>query len=107
VYKHLQIEYSLVSRSPERAIFPALRDIAAQHNVTPVQLAIAWVLARGENIVPVIGARKRSQLEDALGALSIQLSASDLEQIERAVPAEAVAGTRYDERQMQVLDSER
>lgn len=154
----LQIEYSLVSRSPERAIFPALRelgigvtaygvlsrgllsgsipaqkgdfraslprfrsenraqnqqlidalrDIAAQHNATPVQLAIAWVLARGENIVPVIGARKRSQLEDALGALSLQLSASDLEQIERAVPAEAVAGTRYDERQMQILDSER
>lgn len=83
-----------------------MRDIAAQHNATPVQLAIAWVLARGENIVPVIGARKRSQLDDALGTLAIRLSASDPEQIERAVPADAVAGTRYDERQMQHLDSE-
>ena len=153
----LQIEYSLISRGPERAIFPALRElgiaataygvlsrgllsgsvprkgdfralmprfreenraqnqklidaldsIAQDRGVTPVQLAIAWVLARGEFIVPVIGARTRAQLEDALGALSIQLTENELQQIADAVPAEAVAGTRYDERQMQALDSER
>ncbi|HEX3071187.1 MAG TPA: aldo/keto reductase [Thermoanaerobaculia bacterium] len=154
----LQIEYSLISRGPEREIFPLLRElgigvtaygvlsrgllsgslpqgkndfrahmprfreenlvrnqklidalriIAAAHNVTPVQLAIAWVMARGENIVPVIGARTRQQLEDSLGALAIRLSSEELSEIERAVPADEVAGTRYDERQMSVLDSER
>ena len=71
------------------------------------QLAIAWVLAKGRNIVPVIGARKRSQLEESLGALRIQLSAGDLAQIEKAIPASEVAGTRYGEQQMAMLDSER
>jgi aryl-alcohol dehydrogenase-like predicted oxidoreductase len=85
----------------------ALRVVAAAKGATPAQLAIAWVLARGENIVPVIGARTRAQLADALGALRVQLSPEDMAQLEAAVPAAAVAGTRYDARQMQMLDSER
>ncbi|MCU1244773.1 MAG: Aldo/keto reductase, partial [Acidobacteria bacterium] len=90
-----------------RPLVAALGAVAAERGVTPTQLAIAWVLARGESIVPVIGARRRSQLEESLGALAVRLSAAEREQIERAVPAEAVAGTRYDEHQMQALDSER
>jgi aryl-alcohol dehydrogenase-like predicted oxidoreductase len=65
------------------------------------------VLAKGDNIVPVIGARKRTQLEESLSALRIELSPADLARIEEAVPASEVAGTRYDAHQMQVLDSER
>jgi aryl-alcohol dehydrogenase-like predicted oxidoreductase len=154
----LQIEYSLVSRRPEAAIFPALselgigvtaygvlsrgllsgsrpaakgdyrahmprfsgenrarnealiaslRAVAAEKGVTPSQLAIAWVLAKGDTIVPVIGARTRPQLAEALGALSVTLSAADVARLEAAVPESAVAGTRYDERQMRMLDSER
>jgi aryl-alcohol dehydrogenase-like predicted oxidoreductase len=154
----LQIEYAIISRMPERAIFPTLRELgigataygvlsrgllagslpagradlrahlprfrtenldqnrklidmlnalAAARGVTPAQLAIAWVLARGESIVPVIGVRRRPQLEESLGALSIQLTEADLQQIEQAMPPEAVAGTRYDENQMKALDSER
>jgi aryl-alcohol dehydrogenase-like predicted oxidoreductase len=154
----LQIEYALISRGPEREIFPALRElgigvtaygvlsrgllsgsvpsgsgdfraylprfrgenlaqneklvgalraVAAERGVTPTQLAIAWVLARGESIVPVIGARRRPQLEESLGAIGIQLTDDELAQLERAVPADAVAGTRYDEHQMGALDSER
>jgi len=75
--------------------------------VTNSQLAIAWVLAKGQNIVPVVGARKRTQLQEALGSLDIMLSAEDLARIERTVPVETVAGKRYDPRLMAMLDSER
>jgi len=154
----LQIEYSLISRGPEAAIFPALdelgiattaygvlsrgllsssqpaasgdfrawlprftgdnlasnqvmvdrlREIAAATGITQVQLAIAWVLAKKESIVPVIGARTRNQLKESLGALDVKLSADDIAAVEAAVPADSVAGTRYDEHQMRVLDSEK
>ena len=84
-----------------------LRKIASEKGMNPSQLAIAWVLAKGSSIVPVIGARKRTQLSESLGALRFQLSEDDIARIEKAIPAAAVAGTRYDERQMKMLDSER
>ena len=82
-----------------------LQNLAAEKGGRPTQLAIAWVLAKGEFIVPVIGARTRAQLAESLGALQIELSPADLARIEDAVPA--AAGTRYDERQMRMLDSEK
>jgi aryl-alcohol dehydrogenase-like predicted oxidoreductase len=85
----------------------ALRSIAAEHSATPVQLATAWVLAQGENIVPILGSRRREQLTDVLGALDLKLSPEDLRRIADAVPASQVAGTRYDAGQMRMLDSER
>jgi aryl-alcohol dehydrogenase-like predicted oxidoreductase len=154
----LQIEYSLVSRSPEAKIFPLLAELgigvtaygvlsrgllsgsrptgptdfrsylprftgdnrtrndalvatlaklAAERGVTPSRLAIAWVLAKGPSIVPLVGARTRQQLEESLGALDVALSPDDVARLEAAIPASAVAGTRYDEHQMRVLDSER
>jgi aryl-alcohol dehydrogenase-like predicted oxidoreductase len=153
----LQIEYSLVSRGPEAAIFPvldalgigvtaygvlsrgllsgsrpgkkdfrahmprfagenaahnqrlvdALGRVAAELDATPSQLAIAWVLAQGPRIVPVMGARTRAQLEESLLALRLVLSPAQIAQVEEAVPASAVAGTRYAEPQMRHLDSER
>jgi aryl-alcohol dehydrogenase-like predicted oxidoreductase len=84
-----------------------LRAIAAEQGASPAQLAIAWVLSRGEDIVPLIGARRRDQLTEALGALELRLGDDGLERIEQAMPAQAVAGTRYDEAQMAHLDSER
>lgn len=88
-------------------IVAALRGIAAELGCTATQLAIAWVLAKGPGIVPLIGARKRAQLNEALGALDVRLSPDDIARIEAAVPASAVAGTRYDAHQMRILDSER
>ena len=85
----------------------ALGAIAQEKAVTASQLAMAWVLAQGQNIIPVVGARKRAQVKEMLDALEIKLSADDLARIERTVPAEAVAGTRYDENLMKMLDSER
>jgi aryl-alcohol dehydrogenase-like predicted oxidoreductase len=154
----LQIEYALVSRSPEAKIFPVLdelgigattygalsrgllsssqpasagdfraylprftgdnlarnqqlvarlKEIAAAKGITQVQLALAWVLAKQSWIVPVIGARTRAQLAESLGALQVKFTAEEIAEIEAAVPAEAVAGTRYDSSQMRMLDSEK
>jgi aryl-alcohol dehydrogenase-like predicted oxidoreductase len=154
----LQIEYSLISRSPETRIFPALEElgiavtaygilsrgllsgstnrgpgdirnrfprfnaenlaqnqkvvarlaeVAAGKGITPPQLAIAWALAKSPSIIPVIGARTRAQLSDSLAALNVTLSSEEIAAIEAAIPANAVAGTRYDAHQMQVLDSEK
>jgi len=71
------------------------------------QIAIAWVAAQGADIVPLIGARKRSQLSESLGALDVALSPSDLAAIEAAVPTGAAAGGRYAAAQLAHLDSER
>jgi aryl-alcohol dehydrogenase-like predicted oxidoreductase len=84
-----------------------LKQLAAEKGITPAQLAIAWVLAKGPRIVPVIGARTRAQLSESLAALRVTLSAAELARIEERVPPSAIAGTRYDERQMRILDSER
>jgi aryl-alcohol dehydrogenase-like predicted oxidoreductase len=153
----LQIEYSLISRSPEDKIFPtlselgiavtaygvlsrglltgstpgaqdfrahlprfagdnlaknqvlvaALAQLAARRGVTPAQLAIAWARSKGPAIIPLVGARTRAQLDDALRALAIELSSDDILSLEHALPSTAVAGTRYQELQMKHLDSER
>ncbi|MFI5757080.1 aldo/keto reductase [Streptomyces sp. NPDC051569] len=88
------------------ALVEALRKIAEQKGVSVAQTAIAWVLSRGEDIVPLVGARRRDQLTEALGALDVILDADDLAAIERAVPAGAAAGDRYPAAQMPYLDSE-
>ncbi|WP_411142388.1 aldo/keto reductase [Streptomyces sp. x-80] len=85
----------------------ALRKIAEQKGVSVAQTSIAWVLSRGEDIVPLVGARRRDRLAEALGAVEITLDADDLAAIERAVPAGAAAGDRYPAEQMAHLDSER
>ncbi|MCA8931348.1 MAG: aldo/keto reductase [Rhodospirillaceae bacterium] len=89
-----------------RAMVEALAAIAADKGVTVAQLAIAWVASRGEDIIPLIGARKRSHLADAVAAMAVELTAEDLARIEEAVPTDA-AGDRYPAPQMAMLDSER
>lgn len=154
----LQIEYSLVSRSPEETIFPVVRElgigvtaygvlsrgllsgakvaekgdfrkhfprfteenratnerlvaelrkIAAEKGVGPAQLAIGWVLAKGEDIVPVMGARKRGQLRESLEALDVTLTTAEVSRLEEAVSPSRVAGSRYPELHMKQLDSEK
>ncbi|HEX2940723.1 MAG TPA: aldo/keto reductase [Rhodopila sp.] len=88
------------------ALVDALRQVAVGKGVSIAQVAIAWVLARGDDIVPVVGSRRRDQLQEALGALDLRLSGADLAAIERAVPNGAAAGARYPDAQMAHLDSE-
>ena len=85
----------------------SLRSVADGKGVTNAQLAIAWVAAQGNDIVPLVGARRRMSLSEALGAVAITLTTADLARIEAAVPSGAVAGERYAPRSMQDLDSER
>ena len=154
----LQIEYALISRTPEAQIFPVLEElgiaattygtlsrglltssqpagvgdyrahlprftgdnlaanqklveklneIAAAKGISPAQLAIAWALNKESFVIPVIGARKRSQLTESLGALDVKLTVEEMAALEAAVPAEAVAGTRYDANGMRSLDGEK
>ncbi len=154
----LQIEYSLISRGPEKRIFPVLEELgigvtaygvlsrglltgsrptgkgdirghfprfkeenraknqqlvdrlkkmAADKGVTPAQLATAWVMSKNRTFVPVMGARTQAQLAETLKALEVTLTPGEVAALEAEVPAEAVAGTRYDPNQMKVLDSEK
>jgi aryl-alcohol dehydrogenase-like predicted oxidoreductase len=89
------------------ALVSALEAVARDKGVNVAQLAAAWVLSRGENVIPLAGARKRTQLADFLSAVDLDLSADDIARIEAAMPADAVVGDRYPAAQMGMLDSER
>jgi aryl-alcohol dehydrogenase-like predicted oxidoreductase len=154
----LQIEYAVVTRKPEDAIFPVLAELgmsatlygvlsrglltgskiggkgdfraflprfagdagarnagtvarfhafAADHEMTPAQLSVAWVLAKQPALVPTVGCRTRKQLVDVLGALEKPLSAADVTAVEAILPRDAIEGSRYAAEQMKHLDSER
>ncbi len=109
-------------KAPERAHLPRLQGDNFEHNlqlvsslseiakgkaVTNSQLAIAWVLAKGWSYVPVVGSKRASQVEEALSAAQIQLSNEDVRRLEQAIPPDAVAGARYAEPLMRMLDSEK
>ena len=85
----------------------ALADVAQDHGLTAAQAAIAWVLAKGKDIVPLVGARARDRLNEALGALAVVDQDRLVHELEHAVPRGAAAGDRYPPAQMAVLDSER
>jgi aryl-alcohol dehydrogenase-like predicted oxidoreductase len=88
-------------------LLAALEAIAEDRGVTAAQLAIAWVASRGDDIIPLIGTKRTDRLAEALQALDLTLSTDELAAIEAAVPAEAVAGGRYEQPQLATLDSER
>ncbi len=88
------------------ALVDALRAVADARGASVAQVAIAWVAAQGGDIVPLVGARRRDRLAEALGALDLALSDADMQAIERAVPRDAAAGDRYPSAQMAHLDSE-
>ena len=89
------------------ALVERLRSVATELGVSVAQVAIAWVDAQGDDIVPLVGARRRERLAESLGAVDVELTAEQLAAIESAVPKDAAAGDRYDATQMAALDSER
>ncbi len=99
--------YTGANYEKNAALVEALKSLAQERGVTQVQLAIAWALTRGEDIVPVLGMRTVRQVEEALGALEIRLSDEELRLLEQTVPHVQIAGTRYDKQAMTHLDSER
>jgi aryl-alcohol dehydrogenase-like predicted oxidoreductase len=89
------------------AIVEALRGVANSRGATVAQIAIAWVLGRGTDIVPLVGARRRDRLQESLGALQLKLSDDDVARIEAAIPKDGLAGGRYAPPVLAMLDSER
>jgi len=89
------------------ALVEALRAIAADLGVSVAQVAIAWVAAQGNDIVPLVGARRRDRLTEALGALDVKLTAAHLAKLAKAFPPGAAAGGRYNDEQLAHLDSEK
>jgi aryl-alcohol dehydrogenase-like predicted oxidoreductase len=84
-----------------------LRALAQVKGISVAQLAIAWVLAQGDDITALVGARTRARLNESLGARDVEMSATDFAEIARAAPEGAAAGERYDPHQMRSLDSEK
>jgi len=87
------------------ALVDHIQAMAARKGCTAAQLALAWVLAQGPDIIPIPGTRKIRNLDDNLGALKVKLTPADLAEIEKVFPADAVAGTRYPEKMMALLDT--
>ena len=82
----------------------AVRDIAAQKGATAAQIALAWILHKGEDIVPIPGTKRRSYLEENVGAASIALTGSEMARLDAALAPSAVAGARYNDRLMAYID---
>jgi aryl-alcohol dehydrogenase-like predicted oxidoreductase len=89
------------------ALVEQLRAVANRLGASVAQVAIAWVAAQGTDIVPLVGARRRDRLNEALGALDLRLSSEDLAALARAMPTQAVAGERYPAAQLVHMDSEK
>jgi pyridoxine 4-dehydrogenase len=89
------------------ALVDSLRQIAGDLGASPAQVAIAWVAAQGNDIVPLVGARRRDRLSEALGALDVKLTDAHLAELAKAFPPGAAAGARYPEAQLAHMDSER
>ena len=103
-YRRRQPRFQGENFASNLALVDAVRSVADANGVTPAQLALAWVLARGEDIVPIPGTKRRHYLDQNISALEIVLSAADLAAIDAAFPAGAVAGTRYPAGMMALLD---
>ena len=82
----------------------AVRDLAAVHGATPAQIALAWLLHKGEDIVPIPGTKRRRYLEENLAASEVALSPAEMQVLDAALPPEKVAGARYNARQMAQVD---
>ena len=104
--KHIP-RFQAANLARNQEIVDGLAAMAREKAATPSQLAIAWVLAQGPDIVPVIGARTRAQLSEAISALDVALSPADIARLESICDPSGVAGTRYDAAQMRMLDSEK
>jgi aryl-alcohol dehydrogenase-like predicted oxidoreductase len=102
--RHAHPRFQADNVASNQSLVAEIRRLAESKGCAPVQLAIAWVLAQGDNVVPIPGTQRRSYLEQNIGALEVALTADDLAAIEAAIPAGAAAGARYPERGMQTIN---
>ncbi len=95
--------YSEENFASNMVIVDAVKTIAAAHNVSPAQIALAWLLAQGDDVVPIPGSKRRATLEDSMAAVNVKLSAADLDALDAAAPRDATAGDRYGELGMKMV----
>ena len=81
-----------------------VREVASAHGATSAQVALAWLLAKGDDVVPIPGTKRRTYLEEDVGAADLRLSAADVARLDAALRPEAIAGPRYNERMMSYID---
>jgi pyridoxine 4-dehydrogenase len=106
-FRHISPRFQDKNLDTNLALVDRLRAIADRIGASVAQVAIAWVLAQGKDIVPLVGARRRDRLTEALGALEVKLTAADLADLAKAFPPGAAAGGRYPDAQLAHLDSEK
>jgi aryl-alcohol dehydrogenase-like predicted oxidoreductase len=106
-FRHVSPRFQGANLDTNLALVDSLRAIAGELGATPAQVAIAWVAAQGSDIVPLVGARRRDRLSEALGASDVKLAPAHLAALAKAFPPDAAAGTRYAAEQMAHLDSEK
>ncbi len=106
-YRAMSPRFSAANIDQNLALVDKIRTIADEIGASVAQVAIAWVAAQGQDILPVVGARRRDRLTEALGALDVKLTPAHLAALAAAIPANAAAGGRYPEEHLAHLDSEK
>lgn len=102
-YRRNDPRYSEENFASNLRIVDVVRSVAAAHSVSPAQIALAWLLAQGEDVVPIPGSKRRATLEDSMAAVNVQLTQADLNALDAAAPAGATAGDRYGEIAMKMV----
>src|SRR5580700_4218287 len=106
-FRHHSPRFQAENLDSNLALMEKLRAIAGEIGASPAQVAIAWVAAQGDDIVPVVGARRRDRLSEALGALEVKLTPQHLAALAEAFPPGVAAGNRYPDAQLAHMDSEK
>ncbi len=106
-FRHMSPRFQGANLDTNLALVDSLRAIAAEIGASPAQVAIAWVAAQGKDIVPLVGARRRDRLAEALGARDVKLTPAHLAALAKAFPPGAAAGGRYPEEHLKHMDSEK
>ena len=102
-YRRNDPRYSEENFDQNMKLVDVVREVAGRHHCSPAQIALAWLLAQGDFIVPIPGSKRRATLEDSMAAVDIALSDADLDQLEAAAPVGGTAGLRYGERMMSMV----
>ena len=103
-YRHNDPRYQGENFDANMRAASAVRELAEQKGTTPGQIALAWLLHKGPDIVPIPGTTRRTHLEDNVGAAAVSLSSEDMSSLDAALAPENVAGPRYTEKQMATVD---
>lgn len=102
-YRRNDPRYSDENFATNMTIVDAVKKVAAAHSVSPAQIALAWLLAQGQDVVPIPGSKRRATLEDSMAAVNVTLTRADLDALDAAAPRDATAGQRYGEMGMKMV----